>query len=57
VDRNKPSQGAVIRSFYIIGKETGRQLSHSPVIGEAFTTNPFAAAWLIAAVAVLHVFF
>lgn len=33
---------AIIGFFYVVGKHTGWQLSRAPVIGQAFTANPFA---------------
>jgi hypothetical protein len=56
VDFDESLQAAVVGSFDIIRKETGRELFHAPVIPQAFTADPFSTARVVTAVAMGHVF-
>lgn len=52
----KVTEGSVIGFFRFIGKTAGRQLLLRHVMGDACAAGSLARAWLIGAVALLHIF-
>ena len=57
MNANEASNTTVVAFLNGIRKEAGRQLAAGPVIGNALTADAFSGAGIVAAVAVLHVFF
>jgi hypothetical protein len=54
--RNKSGYASVIGLFHVVGKITGRQFVHAPMVGDTLTADAFTAAGFIGTIAIFHIF-
>jgi hypothetical protein len=57
MNTDEPSDAPIVASLDGIREETCRQLTAGSVVGDTLAANAFPGARIVAAIAVLHVFF